>query len=83
VTYPTTLSPWFVIARVKVLDSGEIEYYTMVGCEDITSPPRFTLNKKEAMLFTNLASAKRVRDSDVDCLIVVLCTKEDLREYGR
>ena len=79
--YPTPLSPWFVVARVQTLDGG-IEYYTTDDL-NMTAPPKFLPKKVEAMLFMNLQTAKRVRDSDPDSFIMVLCSKEDLTGFGR
>lgn len=79
-THPTTLSPWYVLALVN--EGGELEYFTTVDT-DLDEPPKFSLKKRDAMLFLNLNTAKRTRDSEPGSFLIVLASKEDLQEYGR
>jgi len=80
VTHPTSLNPWFTVARLRTLDDG-LEYYA--ASEGPEDPIRWTPHKREAMLFLNLHTAVRVRDVDGDAIVIVLASKDDLREYGR
>jgi hypothetical protein len=78
VTYPTKISPWFVVARLQQLDGG-LEYCTPT--EVSTDTLIYTPKKHQAQLFLNLNTAARIRDGDPGSMILVLCSLEDLREY--
>ncbi len=79
-SYPTVLSPWFVVQRNASEEKPSApEYYTNAneGAED-----QFTAVKRDAMLFVNLAAAARVASTNV-AIIRVLTSKDDLKEFGR
>lgn len=78
-SYPTPLSPWFVVYRAgKTPDITE--YYRSPENESDLS--LFTPLAGLAMLFTNIQSAARVAASE-GAMIRVLVTKEDAKEFGR
>lgn len=77
-SFPTTLSPWYVVQREG--SRGSIEYYTTGEMEN--SKRTFTDHKTQAMLFTNLQSAARVADAEA-AQIRVLVTQEEAKEFGR
>jgi hypothetical protein len=81
-THPTTLSPWFVVARELMLEDRGLEFYTTLE-EDLTRAPKFSQRKRDAMLFLNLNSAMRQRDSDPGSFIITLCSRADMEDYGR
>ena len=80
-SYPNVLAPWFVVARFCTLDQDGLEYYTSPdGPEERI---RFMKTKRDAMLFLNLNTAARVRDANEESFIIVLCSKNDLKSFGR
>jgi hypothetical protein len=81
-THPTPLSPWFVLAQERVLEGDGLEFYTTIE-EDVMAPPKFSPIKRNAMIFLNLNTAKRTRDSQPGSFLIVLCSREDLTEFGR
>ena len=85
-TFPTVLSPWFVVQRItpgdRQLDTGEfLEYYTAHEGDDSVAGV-FMTNAKYALLFTGLQSAARVAAAE-GAHIRVLTTKEEAEEFGR
>ena len=78
-SYPTVLSPWFVIFRQRLIP-GDIEFYRSPNEADDTEI--FTQQRAMAMLFTNIQSAARVAASE-RAMIRVLVDKEGAKEFGR
>ncbi len=74
-TFPTSLSPWFVVQRTADLDET-VEYYTNDG----TGSESWSKNPKQAMLFMSLSGAARVADAE-GAIIRVLYSKEGAREF--
>ena len=78
-SYPTVLSPWFVVYR-EGKKPGEIEYYRRP--ENERDIDLFTELHGLAMTFTSLQSADRVAASE-GAMIRVLRNKDDAKEFGR
>lgn len=78
-SYPTTLSPYYVVYRPGS-KLGTLEYYRSPA--DTADTKLFTEQRGLAMLFTNLNSAARVATSE-GAEIRVLFSKEDAEEFGR
>ncbi len=76
-TFPTGLSPWYVVFRIHFAGADtSIEYWTT----DHEEQKPWTTNPNQAMLFMNLSSAARVADSDAG-LVQVIYNKDGLREF--
>lgn len=78
-SFPTTLSPWYVVQRITSRD--EMEYYR----SDLAAPEEsatFTNKRAFAMLFMNLQSAARVADAEA-AEVRVLYSKDHAKEFGR
>lgn len=78
-SFPTALSPWFVVFREGPKE-GETEYYR--SPENESDVKLFTVQRGLSMLFTNLQSAARVAASE-GAMIRVLVDKEGAKEFGR
>ncbi len=82
-SFPTVLSPWFVVQRLRDIDPINTDY---VGMEYYTSMedggPTWTQNKHLAMLFMSLGSAARVANGEV-AEVRVLTMKEEAKLFGR
>ena len=79
-SYPTTLSPWYVVYRPSKKDT---EYYrSPEGTTEAEDKILFTESKRTALLFTHLQSAARVATSE-GARIRVLVTREEAEEFGR
>jgi len=76
-SFPTTLNPWFVLCDFDPV-LAVTRYYTNVEDEK----DGFTTDAKKAAIFTHLGSAARIAKDD-DWLVVVLHSKEQLKDYGR
>lgn len=74
-SYPTTLSPWFVVQRLS--PKGHMEYFR--NADETTE---FSTTKGLAMLFTHLPSAARTATAEV-AEVRVLTDREDAKEFGR
>lgn len=94
-SFPTPLSPWFVVQRLDrkdVDDDYSMEYYVsdvetsenQMATYGTTVVPadgtNFSTNKQLAMVFMNLVVAARVARSE-GAEIRVLTSKEDAREF--
>lgn len=87
-SYPTPMSPWFVVFRQP--EFGQREYYVsevevaVIDPENTVLRPEqgFSLKPQDALPFTNLSSAARVARIEV-AEILVLTSKEDMKVYGR
>lgn len=87
-SFPTTLSPWFVVQRIGCECNpaaggvcecgGAMEYYT--NADEGTTI--FQFDPRRAMLFMSLAQASRVALSE-GAEVRVLATKEEADEFGR
>lgn len=87
-SFPTTLSPWYVVQRLGcdcnvaqagVCECGGImEYYTNAD----EGKTLFQSDHRRAMLFMSLAQASRVAASE-GAEVRVLATKEEAAEFGR
>lgn len=78
-SYPTPLSPWFVVYRTgKTPDITEY-YRSPENEQDLNL---FTPLAGLSMLFTNIQSAARVAASEGG-MIRALVTKDDAKEFGR
>jgi len=74
-SFPTHLSPWFVVQRVT--EGSQTDYWTTDGEGTLA----WTTNPQSAMLFMQLSSAARVADSTEDALVVAVYSKEALTKY--
>ncbi len=82
-SFPTVLGPWFVVQRLRDIDTVhsdavEMEYYTSQD----DGGPTWTRDRKRAMLFMSLGAAARVAAGEV-AQVRVLTTKEEATEFGR
>jgi hypothetical protein len=77
-SFPTPLSPWFVVQRLRPLDGDGLEFYRSTD----EGMGMFDPSPEQAMLFTNLFSASRVAHSEV-AHIRLLTSKEDAKEFAR
>lgn len=77
-SFPTSLSPWFVVQRMG--KNGHMEFYRMPNNDE--DKELFTQVKGLAMCFTNLSSAARIATVEV-AEIRALASKEDAKEFGR
>lgn len=75
-TFPTILSPWFVVQRGAILDEYDVEFYTNDG----SGLESWSKNPKQAMLFMSLAGASRVADAE-GAIVRVIYSKETAREF--
>lgn len=75
-SYPTPLSPWFIVQRLR--SDGHMEYYKS---ED-DGAGTFTTVKGLSMLFMSFPSALRVAEAEV-AEVRALGTKEHAHEFGR
>ena len=78
-SFPTPLSPWFVVFR-ETKKPGATEYYR--SPENESDIQLFTEQAGLAMLFTHLLSASRVADAE-GAMIRALVSKDDAKEFGR
>lgn len=84
-TYPTLLSPWFVVVRQQAVASNdplvngatELGYWTTDG----ETAGGWSRNRHQAMLFMSLHSASRVAEAEPGSLVVALYNKAVLKEY--
>lgn len=86
-SYPTILSPWFVVQRLKSdgTISGDyvgMEYYTSVEEGGPTFQEGRRGGKKVALIFMSLHSATRVAASE-GAEVRVLSSKAEMEEFGR
>jgi len=96
VSFPTPLSPWFVVQRVKEEDgsiSGDylgLEFYSesidipgyREGVEENIVVQGFSMEPSHALVFTNLMNAARVARAE-EAHVRVLASKEDLKEFRK
>lgn len=75
-TYPTLLSPWYVVVRTRYLDEG-YEYWTTDG----EGKDSWSSYPKQAMLFMSLLAAARVATADGIAEVRVIYSKESLEEF--
>lgn len=78
-SYPTTLSPWFVVYQ-RDHETEDTAYY-MSGSEAET-PNYWSSDAPRAMIFMSLASAARVADAE-GAHVRVLWSKSEADEFGR
>lgn len=79
-SFPTELSPWYVVLQWKQLGHlGQSYYYTSV--ENIEGDP-WTEDPRTAMLFLSLTHAIRTAKA-LNAEIVLLWNKAQLLTYGR
>lgn len=86
-TYPTLLSPWFVVIRYRIetdpperTDEGLYhapEYWSTDG----EGPRAWTRNPKQAMVFMSLHTASRIAATDDDSAVVAIYDKETYWKY--
>lgn len=82
-SFPTLLSPWYVVQKMKSdgTISGDylgLEYYTSQEEADRS----FQTDPRKAMLFMSLPAAARVASSE-GAEIRVLTSKEEANAFGR
>ncbi len=76
--FPTVLSPWFVIQKVRTLSMlGEMYYYS--SSEGGTT---YEEDPKRATVFESLVHASRIALAE-GAHVRVLTTKEEAKEFGR
>lgn len=81
-SYPTPLSPWFVVQRIG--KRGVLEFYHSPVTEPREGEPveLFTQTKSIVMLFQTLQQASRVAEAEA-AEVRVLYSKEGAKEFGR
>lgn len=87
-SFPTVLSPWYVVWQPAVESVGglatEAQYYEQRAADDpeglLFSVSGWTKNPREAMLFMSLHSAARVAHAE-GAQVRVLTTKEEADEF--
>lgn len=81
-SFPTELSPWYVVSQFRTLSHlGQQYYYTsQIDAADLDEV--WTEDQKKAQLFLNLSSAIRVAKS-LKAEVIVVWNKEQLADYGR
>jgi len=89
-SFPTVLSPWFVVQRFNWGDETghngppidpHMEYYTSAE-DDLSGPALFFNDPKRAMIFASLQQSTRVALSE-GAHVRVLTSKEEADEFGR
>lgn len=78
-TFPTMLSPWYVVCRISDQTTAGVillEYWSNDGEGQFA----WVSNPHEAMIFMNINSAARVADSDGG-IVRVLYNKEGAKEF--
>lgn len=85
-SYPTVLSPWYVVQTLTreggVHDVGEREVYMEYYAAEEDGSTVFQQDKRRAMLFMSLRSAARSVREGID-EIRVLTTEAEAKEFGR
>lgn len=85
-SYPTVLSPWYVVQTLThkpVTEDGlEVEVYVEYYAAEEDGSTVFQRDKRRAMLFMSLRSAARSVREGID-EIRVLTTEAEAKEFGR
>jgi hypothetical protein len=79
-SFPTVLSPWFVVQKFKSLGMAGQQYFFCAV--EIADSDCWTESKRNAMLFMSIHSAARVAQAEAG-EIRALVTKEEADEFGR
>jgi hypothetical protein len=81
--YPTVLSPWFVVQKLRAAhDTQPEDVQNVYFCSQEVSPDEWTTDKKKAMLMMSIHSAAQISKA-TGGEIRALVTQEDSAEFGR